>query len=318
MYLYMKFSIIVPAYKPDFLKDCIDSILNQTYPDFELIIVNDASPYDLDTIIDAYQDNRIRYYKNEKNFGAVEMVKNWNHCLEFAQGDFVINMGDDDKLFPNCLENYIHLIEKYPNLDCYHTRTMLINELSECIEMQEGRPETESVYAMIWYFWKGRRQMIGDWLFRTESLRSKGGYYDLPCAWGADDLSAFRMAAEKGVANTRTFGFAYRENQATVSKSSQFSIPKADAWLEIKKWYIKFLEKSPEDEIDKYYHQFICKRLNSYIQGHILYEINKSMKENTSNLCFWLQHCNKYNIKRRTLYSLARRSYKEKIKNLFK
>lgn len=58
----MKFSITIPAYKAKFLKECIDSILSQTYNDFELIIVNDASPEYLDSIINGYSDSRIRYY----------------------------------------------------------------------------------------------------------------------------------------------------------------------------------------------------------------------------------------------------------------
>ena len=96
------FSIIIPAYKPNFLKECIDSILAQTYEDFELIIVNDDSPYDLDSIIGLYNDLRICYHKNRTNYGAIDMVNNWNHCLEFVTGEYVINMGDDDKLLPNC------------------------------------------------------------------------------------------------------------------------------------------------------------------------------------------------------------------------
>ena len=56
----MKYSILIPAYKETFLKECIDSILNQTYSDFEIIIVNDNSPYKLDDIIHTYNDSRIR------------------------------------------------------------------------------------------------------------------------------------------------------------------------------------------------------------------------------------------------------------------
>ena len=62
-----KFSITIPAYKRTYLQECIDSILGQTYTDFELIIVNDASPEDLDSIVNSFSDSRIRYYKNEKN-----------------------------------------------------------------------------------------------------------------------------------------------------------------------------------------------------------------------------------------------------------
>ena len=74
----MKFSITIPAYKRSYLKEAIDSCLAQTYGDFELIIVNDHSPENLDAIVTQYNDPRIRYYVNEKNCGAVNVVDNWN------------------------------------------------------------------------------------------------------------------------------------------------------------------------------------------------------------------------------------------------
>ena len=64
----MKYTIAIPAYKSEFLKDCIQSILVQTFEDFELIIVNDASPENIDEVVHSFSDHRIRYYKNEENF----------------------------------------------------------------------------------------------------------------------------------------------------------------------------------------------------------------------------------------------------------
>ena len=56
----IKFSIIVPAFKKQFLKECIDSILAQSYDNFEVIIINDNSPHDLDAVISLYNDKRIK------------------------------------------------------------------------------------------------------------------------------------------------------------------------------------------------------------------------------------------------------------------
>lgn len=124
----IKFSVTVPAYKAQFLAECIDSILAQTYKNFELIIVNDASPQDFDSIVSKYDDPRSRYYKNEVGFGAEHVVGNWNKCLEYAKGDYVICMGDDDKLKPCCLEEYAKLINIYPDLNVFHALTEMIDE----------------------------------------------------------------------------------------------------------------------------------------------------------------------------------------------
>ena len=63
----MKYSFVLPAYKATFLREAIDSILAQSYPDFELIIVNDKSPEDLTSIVNSYHDVRIQYYVNAQN-----------------------------------------------------------------------------------------------------------------------------------------------------------------------------------------------------------------------------------------------------------
>ena len=124
----MKFSVTIPAYKAQFLNEAIKSVVSQTYAEWDLVIVDDCSPESLQTIVKPYlTDSRIRYYRNEKNCGAINVVDNWNICLSYCTGDYVICMGDDDRLLPTCLADYKTLIERYPNLNVYHTRTEIIN-----------------------------------------------------------------------------------------------------------------------------------------------------------------------------------------------
>jgi glycosyltransferase involved in cell wall biosynthesis len=129
----IKFSIIVPAYKTQFFKECIDSILNQTYEDFELIIVNDGSPQGVGSIVAQYHDSRIQYHYRKVGLGAKRLVENWNDCLKYVKGEFVINMGDDDKLLPDCLWDYNELIRRHPGLDVYHMRAWKIDQNSNII-----------------------------------------------------------------------------------------------------------------------------------------------------------------------------------------
>ena len=78
-----KVSVIMPVYNEteNVLKYAINSILKQTFTDFELIIINDGSVMDIDSVINSYNDDRIRYHKNEKNLG---IIKTLNIGLDLA------------------------------------------------------------------------------------------------------------------------------------------------------------------------------------------------------------------------------------------
>lgn len=278
----MKFSITIPAYKAKYLKECIDSILSQTYSDFELIIVNDASPEDLDSIVSSYSDERIYYFKNEKNCGAINVVDNWNICLNYAKGEYIICMGDDDRLLPSCLEEYMKLIQSYPELDIYHAWTEVINEHSQIIKMQEPRPLWESVYSLIWNRWNGRMQYIGDFLFKTQTLKENGGFYKFPLAWASDDISAVIAAYKNGIANTQVPTFQYRVNSQTISKNNKNIRIKIEAINKEYIWYKNFIENIPDknDIINFTYWKMMKDYLPIYIAKKKAYQISLDFRHN--------------------------------------
>jgi glycosyltransferase involved in cell wall biosynthesis len=286
----IKFSVTVPAYKAQFLKECIDSILAQTYQNFELIIVNDASPQDLDSIVAQYHDPRIRYYKNKVGFGAEHVVGNWNKCLEYATGDYLICMGDDDKLLPNCLEEYVKLMGQYPDLDLYHTMTEIVDEKDNITGIQEPRPLWESVYSIIYWRWKSRHQQyIGDWLFKIKTLRKEGGFYDLPYAWGSDDLSAAVAAIDKGVANTQQPGFQYRKSGQTISSDNSNAIQKIESIRRIYDFYANFLKKVPEERLDKLYYKLLKESFQNERLKALAWNIGADLKNHPQHiLTMWL------------------------------
>ena len=240
----MYFSVTIPAYKSQFLKEAIESVDNQTFTDWELIIVDDSSPEDLVSVVRPFlDDKRIHYFRNEKNCGAIDVVDNWDICLNHCTGDYVICIGDDDRLLPCCLEEYKRLIEKYPGLNVYHTRTEIINEKGDVIDIQEQRPEWESVLSLIWNRWDNRnKQFIGDFCYDARYLKAVGGYYKLPLAWGSDDITAVMAAQSKGIANTQQFCFQYRASNITITNSRTYAKIKLEATLKEYDWYAAFLD----------------------------------------------------------------------------
>lgn len=236
----MKFTVAIPAYKAKFLSEAIESVLSQTYTDFELVIVDDASPENIEGICAKYKDCRIKYFRNARNCGAEHVVDNWNICLSKAAGDFFLCMGDDDMLVSNCLETYLKLIEKHPGLDVYHGRTILINEKSNVISVLPQRDETENVYQMMKYRLSGGVQFLGDFLYRTSFIKSMGGFFYLPFAWCSDDITAYIAAGKKGIANTSIPVFSYRQNQYSITTSGHYR-QKLEALLKASHWYDDFL-----------------------------------------------------------------------------
>ena len=82
-------SVLTPVYNTNIehLHQCIDSILNQTFTDFEFIILNDSPENtELESEILSYSDKRIKYYKNDKNIGISENMK---RCFNMASGDYI-------------------------------------------------------------------------------------------------------------------------------------------------------------------------------------------------------------------------------------
>lgn len=103
-------SIIMPSYNTaKFIGDSIESVLSQTYANWELIIVDDCSTDETDKVVSRFDDNRIRYLKNEKNSGA---AISRNRALREAKGRWIAFLDSDDLWFPEKLEKQVEFMKK--------------------------------------------------------------------------------------------------------------------------------------------------------------------------------------------------------------
>lgn len=109
-----KVSVCLAVYKtkPEYLKECIESILNQTFTDFEFLIVDDC-PEDkkCEKIIQSYKDERIKYYRNEINLG---ISGTRNKLLDLAQGEYIAVMDHDDVSLPMRFEKQVAYLDAHP------------------------------------------------------------------------------------------------------------------------------------------------------------------------------------------------------------
>ena len=103
-------SFIVPCYNLSlYLPDCLDSILSQSYSDFEVLIMDDCSPDNTGEVCDSYKDPRVIYIRNESNLGA---LRNYNRGITLSRGKYIWLISADDYLRrPHVLERYVGLME---------------------------------------------------------------------------------------------------------------------------------------------------------------------------------------------------------------
>ena len=104
-----KISVLMPVYntKEEFLRTAIESILNQTYSNFEFIIINDGSTNNAEDVILSYKDERIVYLKQE-NKGIVSALNNgWDK----ASGEYIARMDSDDISLSERFEKQIEFLE---------------------------------------------------------------------------------------------------------------------------------------------------------------------------------------------------------------
>ncbi len=101
-------SVCIPAFNQEqYIDATVESVLSQTFTDFELIIVDDCSPDGTYDRLQRYSDPRIRLFRNERNLG---LEGNWNAAVSKAQGTFVKVLCGDDLLYPDCLEKQVGVL----------------------------------------------------------------------------------------------------------------------------------------------------------------------------------------------------------------
>ena len=118
-----KVSICIPTYNCEtYIADAIKSALNQTYTNFELIVIDNHSTDGTEQIVRAIADSRLRYFQNETNIG---MVRNWNRCIQLAKSEYIVVLSADDQLLPSMVQKSVSVLEKNRNVglvfsSCYH------------------------------------------------------------------------------------------------------------------------------------------------------------------------------------------------------
>src|SRR2546426_6424374 len=122
----LRVSIGLPVFNCDpLLRQAVDSLLTQTYSDFELVISDNASTDGTEAICREYaaKDHRVRYYRGERNRGA---VWNWNRVFELSGGEYFKWAAHDDLCAPDYVERCVEVLDRDPSVVLCYAETVLI------------------------------------------------------------------------------------------------------------------------------------------------------------------------------------------------
>lgn len=201
-----KVSVSIPTYnRVHLLPFAIDSVLKQTFQDFEILVCDDGSQDGTVELMASYQDPRIRYIRHPQNIGK---SNNMRSGFEAAQGEYFIKFDDDDRLTPEFLEKTVGVLEQDPTVDFVGTDHWIIdihNQRDEAATQQNsqrwGRTElpTGIVENLLEVVFVKQCFQIGATLFRRSVLAELG--YMLPNIQNCEDndlLVRLALAGKKG------------------------------------------------------------------------------------------------------------------------
>ena len=133
-----KISVLIPAYNHEkYIKDCIASVLNQTFGDFELLITDDCSSDKTVQIIQSFSDERITGIFFDKNQGTVRCL---NHLLSIAKGEYIAVLGSDDVWELNKLEKQLEILESDNNLAACFSWATIIDQDFRVVDNEQVFP----------------------------------------------------------------------------------------------------------------------------------------------------------------------------------
>ena len=208
-------SVVMPVYNSElYLTDAIESILNQSYTDFEFIIINDGSTDKSLEIIQHYckKDGRIRMF-TQPNRGLVAAL---NRGIKLAKGEYIARMDSDDISLPQRFEKQIEYMKNHPKCEVLGTQAELMDSEGNILDRVVSKP----VFPIDIYLLLGHGSILAHpTILMKRSTAVSVGYYR-ESALQAEDFDMWqRIATRSNMANLSSIQLSYRQNPESISNT---------------------------------------------------------------------------------------------------
>ena len=265
-----KLSIIVPIYNVEkYLKECIDSLINQTYLNLEIILVDDGSTDSSGKIADEYKkiDNRIKVI--HKTNGGLADAR--NKGLDVATGKYIAFVDSDDWIALNTYEYSIDMMEKY-NSDMFVFRAI------SCYNDKTHEVKNPNKYEIIknkdiFDYW----EIIGRGVCDKVFIREYWNDIRFPFGKTSEDIFVIYklMAKAKVTILTSNIYYYYRQRIGSISKSRNIRIDSHEAYVNAR----EFIKNNYPNSYNKFMKNYVINCMGLY-NSIILHDKNNKLKKN--------------------------------------
>lgn len=211
-----KITVLMSVYNGEgYLRESVESILTQTYKDFEFIIVNDASKDKSLTILEEYErkDKRIILVSNNENSG---LTKSLNNGLKMAKGKYIARQDADDISEPERLFQQVTFLEKHPDIGLIGSDSIAIDDRGKQIGLWETLGDNDQIKERLK---KTNCFCHGSVMLRSECLKSVGVYRE-KFRYAQDFDLWLRISERFKVMNINTALYRLRKNPKSISGSN--------------------------------------------------------------------------------------------------
>lgn len=278
-------TIFIPTYRrPELLSKAIESVLNQTYGDLQVVISDNASGDETSNVIQRFanQDPRVQSICQPKNLG---MLGNYNYCLSIIQTEYFSFLSDDDVLLPSFCETALAGFAQFPQIAFFASSTAIISQQKGVLRVPLDLWPREGLFEAP----EGALQMIGKYpvpmtvLFRTKMAATATIDLQNPIAWDCDYLiqlaSRFPIAISKkqtGIFLCHPSSFSGMQSLATTLQSIQRIQERVN--------HFTWIEKSVQLSIQELLKSDLRETIRRSLLAHLALKQFQKAKEGVSTL----------------------------------
>ena len=195
-------AVVIPAYKPDFFRAALASVVGQTDRRFRVYVGDDGGPPEIARICSELSSSGVEvvYHRFEENLGRRSLTAHWHRCVALSSEPWVWLFSDDDVMAPDCVAAIHEELSRGAVGDVLRFDTEVIDGRGKRLAMNAPHPALETGVDFIYARLRGERNSyVVEYVFRREAFERAGGFPDYPIAWCSDDVAWYSFAGRSPI-----------------------------------------------------------------------------------------------------------------------